>query len=346
MVHRIEIFSNAPNISRMTPRIIMESIPSSVWQPNVSAAKRAIPSSGFAKHHPEASGTTGQDKRSRGIVESASLWLFSTHYDRIDFTEIGILMGPSSTLTDEPGRLDAVRRYDVLDTPPDGAFDRITALAARLCDVPIAIVSIVDVDRIWFKSHHGLDAQQASRDPGLCASAILQTEPWVVADASKDPRTLANPLVAGESGFRFYLGIPLKTHDGFNLGTLCVIDREPREATDGDIATLRDLAAIVVDELELRLSSRVVIELETRARLQAEDDSTSFHKVSESLQAGLQTNREIGQAVGLMMAFHKITDVEAFEMLSKSSQDMNMKLNRIAHQVVRHHNSRGDDVAP
>ncbi|MBC7596402.1 MAG: GAF and ANTAR domain-containing protein [Kineosporiaceae bacterium] len=255
-------------------------------------------------------------------------------------------MGPSSTLTDEPARLDAVRRYDVLDTPPDGAFDRITALAARLCDVPISIVSIVDVDRIWFKSHHGLDAQQTSRDPGLCASAILQAEPWTIADASKDPHALSNPLVAGESGFRFYLGIPLKTHDGFNLGTLCVIDRKPREATDGDIATLRDLAAIVVDELELRLSSRLVIDFEIRARRQAEHDSTSFHKVSESLQAGLRTNREIGQAVGLMMAFHKISDAEAFAMLSKSSQDMNMKLNQIAHQVVRHHNSRNDDVVP
>lgn len=255
-------------------------------------------------------------------------------------------MAPNSTLTDEPGRLDAVRRYDVLDTPPDGAFDRITALAARLCDVPISIVSIVDVDRIWFKSHYGLDAQQTSRDPGLCASAILQTEPWAIADASKDPRTLANPLVSGGSGFRFYLGIPLKTHDGFNLGTLCVIDREPREATDDDIATLGELAAIVIDELELRLSSRVVIELETRARLQAEEDSMSSHKATESLQAGLETNREIGQAVGLMMAFHKISDVEAFAMLSKSSQDMNMKLNQIAHQVVRHHNSRGDDLAP
>ena len=253
-------------------------------------------------------------------------------------------MGPSSAWTDEQSRLDAVRRYDVLDTPPDGAFDRITALAARLCDVPISIVSIVDVDRIWFKSHHGLDAQETSRDPGLCASAILQNEPWVIADASKDPRTLANPLVAGESGFRFYLGVPLKTHDGFNLGTLCVIDREPRAATDSDIATLKDLAAIVIDELELRLSSRVIIELEAGRRQQAEDDAAAFLKVSESLQAGLQTNREIGQALGLMMAFHKISDVAAFAMLSKSSQDMNMKLNQIAHQVVRHHNSRNNDV--
>lgn len=245
-------------------------------------------------------------------------------------------------LTDEPGRLDAVRRYDVLDTPPDGTFDRITSLAARLCNVPIAVVSIVDADRIWFESHHGLNAQETTRDPGLCASAILQGEPWVIADALQDPRALANPLVVGELGLRFYLGVPLKTHDGFNLGTLCVIDRKPRATTEAEIATLTDLAAIVVDELELRLFSRMAIRLEAQARRRAEDDSTTFHKVAESLKAGLQTNREIGQAVGLMMAFHKISDVEAFEMLSKSSQDLNMKLNQIAHQLVSHHNSRRD----
>src|SRR5687768_11608682 len=125
-------------------------------------------------------------------------------------------------------RLAAVRRYDVLDTPPDGSFDRVTEIAARLFKVPIAIVSLVDEDRIWFKSHHGLDVQQIGRDPGLCASAILQDDPWVLSDAKADPRSLANPLVAGDFGLRFYAGVPLKTSDGFNLGTLCVIDREPR----------------------------------------------------------------------------------------------------------------------
>jgi GAF domain-containing protein len=103
---------------------------------------------------------------------------------------------------DEAQRLAAVRRYQVLDTPPDGAFERITALAARLFDVPISIVSIVDSDRIWFKSHHGLDVDQIDREPGLCASAVLQEGPWLVNDARTDPRTLANPLVAGDLGCR------------------------------------------------------------------------------------------------------------------------------------------------
>jgi sigma-B regulation protein RsbU (phosphoserine phosphatase) len=182
--------------------------------------------------------------------------------------------------TDEAQRLAAVRRYAVLDTPPDGAFERITALAARLFDVPIAIVSIVDADRIWFKSHHGLDVDQIDREPGLCASAVLQDGPWLVNDASSDPRTLANPLVAGEMGLRFYAGVPLTTDDGFNLGTLCVIDQQPRELTDDEVASLSDLASVVMDELELRLAARRTVELESELRRSAE-------VVARTLQASL-----------------------------------------------------------
>ncbi len=164
---------------------------------------------------------------------------------------------------DEAHRLAAVRRYDILDTPPDGAFDRVTRIAAQLFHVPIAIVSIVDSDRIWFKSHHGLDVEEIPRSPGLCASAILYDQPWILSDAKTDPRSLANPLVAGDFGLRFYAGVPLRTHDGYNLGTLCVIDREPRPVTEEQIAQLADLAAIVMDELELRLSAkRTIAEME------------------------------------------------------------------------------------
>lgn len=160
---------------------------------------------------------------------------------------------------DEEGRMNAVRRYQLLDTPPDGAFDRITAMAARVFDVPIALVSVVDHDRIWFKSRHGLSARQVGRDAGLCASAILNDVPWVVTDARADPRALANPLVAGAMGLQFYAGVPLTTRDGHNLGTLCVLDREPRHVTEAEVATLEDLAAMVMSELELRLDSRRVL---------------------------------------------------------------------------------------
>src|SRR5215203_4825686 len=141
-------------------------------------------------------------------------------------------------------RIAAVKRYEILDTPADGAFDRVTAIAARRFGVPISIISIVDHDRIWFKSGHGLDAKQIDREPGLCASAILRDDPYILPDASKDIRSLANPLVAGDFGLRFYAGVPLQTSDGHNLGTLCVIDKEPRAITQDQIEDLKDLASL------------------------------------------------------------------------------------------------------
>lgn len=182
----------------------------------------------------------------------------------------------SSAFVSESERLAAVRRYGILDTPPEGAFERVTALAARVFDVPISIVSIVDTDRIWFKSHHGVDVEEVERAPGLCASAILQDNAWVVTDAAVDPRTLANPLVAGGLGLRFYLGVPLATPEGYNLGTLCVIDKKPRPVSEADIATLTDLAGMVVDELELRRTARRTVGREQKLRRQAEEFSAAL----------------------------------------------------------------------
>lgn len=161
--------------------------------------------------------------------------------------------------SNEEQRLQALKRYDILDTPPDGAFERVTNLAARLFDVPISIISLVDRDRIWFKSHQGVEADEIGRDPGLCASAILQDDAWVLPDASVDPRSMANPLVAGEMGLRFYAGVPLRTWDGYNLGTLCVIDKSPREVSPDEIRHLEDLASLVMDQMELRLQARTAV---------------------------------------------------------------------------------------
>ncbi|MEP6606348.1 MAG: GAF domain-containing sensor histidine kinase [Nitrosospira sp.] len=180
---------------------------------------------------------------------------------------------PSHTLMDEAKRLQAVRRYDILDTPPDGAYDRITALAARLFRVPIAIVSIVDTDRVWFKSHHGLEATETGRDLGLCASAILQNGPYIIEDAPTDARALSNPLVAGELGLRFYAAVPLTTTDGFNLGTLCVIDRKPRVLGELEMENLRDLASLVMDQLELRLAAIHTVAELNNAKASAENAS-------------------------------------------------------------------------
>jgi GAF domain-containing protein len=156
----------------------------------------------------------------------------------------------------ETKRIEALNRYNILDTPPDGSFDRITKLVATIFEVPIAIISLVDTERIWFKSAHGLSVNQIDRVPGLCASAILSSDVYVIGDACKDPRSLANPLVAGEFGLRFYAAAPLQTEDQCNLGTLCIIDKTPRSLTEKEQKILKELADVVMDEMELRLSLR------------------------------------------------------------------------------------------
>ncbi|QDA58832.1 GAF domain-containing protein [Hymenobacter jejuensis] len=172
----------------------------------------------------------------------------------------------------EAARLNALQRYDILDTPADGTFDRLTLLASKVFNMPIAIISLVDTDRIWFMSHQGLDVQQIDRSPGLCASAILSDDIYIVEDARHDPRTLANPLVASEFGLGFYAAAPLTTHDGHNLGTFCVIDKKQRYLNQDQLVILQDMAAIVMDEIEIRLAARTAIAESTRriAELEAQ----------------------------------------------------------------------------
>jgi two-component sensor histidine kinase len=219
------------------------------------------------------------------------------------------VVSPSIIPENETQRIAAVKRYDILDTPPDGAFDRITNIAARRFEVPISIISIVDHDRIWFKSHHGLDVKQIGRDPGLCASAILSDLPHVLSNAAIDARSLANPLVAGDFGLRFYAGVPLRTQDGFNLGTLCVIDKEPRPVNQKQIDDLKDLASVVMDQMELRLSARQAI---AQAQLMAKEID---HRVTNSLQfiSGILTmqgrNSNSETADHLRMAANRVAAV-------------------------------------
>jgi signal transduction histidine kinase len=128
-------------------------------------------------------------------------------------------------------------------------------MAASLLHVPIAVVSLVDTDRIWFKSGVGLDIQQINRDPGLCDTAILHDDIYVVENTLLDPGTLANPLVAGEFGLRFYAAAPLTMRDGYNLGTLCLMDKKPRHLRENEKEILKNLATILIDLLELRFEA-------------------------------------------------------------------------------------------
>lgn len=152
----------------------------------------------------------------------------------------------------EAARLAALDRYDVLDTPREEAFDRITRLAKRIFDVPIVLVSLVDAHRQWFKSRIGLDLQQTEREPAFCNIPIAQNAPLVVPDARADPRFAGNAFVVGEPGVRFYAGAPIVSPGGHVLGTLCLIDRKPHEFNADQLETLTELAQIVMDELELR----------------------------------------------------------------------------------------------
>lgn len=187
----------------------------------------------------------------------------------------------------ESKRLAAVRRYSVAGLPPNGAFQDIVAIAAEVFDAPIAIVSIVDEDQILFPARLGLDVSSVERRPGLCASAILRDVPTVIADTRFDPVAMTHPLVAGAMGLRFYVGAPLRTSDGHNLGTVCVLDREPREVQPGQLAVLEHLAALVVQQLELRRSTNTVMELESELRRRADDERDRMAELAAVLQAAL-----------------------------------------------------------
>ncbi len=156
----------------------------------------------------------------------------------------------------EHERLATLRELDVLDTPAEENFDRLTRLARRLFDVPIALVSLVDESRQWFKSRDGLDALETPRDISFCGHTILGRDVFVVPDATKDPRFAGNPLVVGEPKIRFYAGCPLIAPNGHALGTLCIIDQSARELGAEDISSLQDLASMAERELAaLRLAT-------------------------------------------------------------------------------------------
>ena len=170
---------------------------------------------------------------------------------------------PAALPPDEGERLEELAGYRVLDTAPEAEFDEITRLASWIAETPIALVSLVDADRQWFKSRVGLDAPETSRDMAFCAHAILEpTRTFVVPDASHDTRFRSNPLVTGDPKIRFYAGTPLTTATGRALGTLCVIDRHPRELSPERLGALETLGRVVMSQLRLRQS---LIELETQS---------------------------------------------------------------------------------
>jgi GAF domain-containing protein len=202
----------------------------------------------------------------------------------------------------EAERLNALRRYQILDTPPEPAFDRIAEMAANFFQVPMAGLSLVDEDRIWFKSRFGIEASQTARDAGLCSTAMLSQGVFHLRDAAKDERATAHPLVH-DLGIRFYAGAPLRTEQGLNLGTVWVIDQKPRELAPGEAEVLQALAALAMNQMELRVYAEKVAALEraersasncvkrTSAWLKARNSSATFsrkHPSRTSIRASIR----------------------------------------------------------
>jgi two-component system cell cycle sensor histidine kinase/response regulator CckA len=190
------------------------------------------------------------------------------------------------TPENEKKRLKVLWQYDVLDTVPEAMFDDLTELAAGICEAPIALISLVDEKRQWFKSKFGTTVNETSRDVSFCAHAIKQTDLFIISDAAKDERFANNPLVTSDPKIRFYAGAPLITPDGYALGTLCVIDKVPRELRSEQKQALRILARHVVSQLELRRRS-----LEVRNAAPASPERTVGEDELARLRAELQEAR-------------------------------------------------------
>lgn len=183
----------------------------------------------------------------------------------------------------EEARLVALDKYAILDTDPEQAFDDLTQLASFVCKTPIALISLIDEDRQWFKSRVGIKDPETSRDIAFCSTAILQGDVFVVPDALADERFRENPLVVSEPHIRFYAGAPLINEDGYALGTLCVVDRAPRELQPDQKEALKALSRLVLAQMEFRRNLILLKEALTDRTKQEHERQQELVHVQETL---------------------------------------------------------------
>jgi PAS domain S-box-containing protein len=201
-------------------------------------------------------------------------------------------------------RVEALVRYEILDTPPEREFDDLTLLASHICGAPLAQISLVDAERQWFKSKVGLTASETPRDISFCGHAIMRQDVMVVPDAASDARFADNPLVTGDPKIRFYAGAPLVTSEGLALGALCVMDRAPRDLTPAQVEALRALSRQVVAQMELRRRLRSERESAGHALQEKEDTlrlvASQMPAVVWSTDRDLTITSSMGAALGAM----------------------------------------------
>jgi GAF domain-containing protein len=178
----------------------------------------------------------------------------------ISFGRISEVLMPAPITSTEAARVAALNRYAILDSEPEQSFDDLVILAAHICKVPMAMLSLVDDHRQWFKSRFGVQVRETPREISICTHAIQQSDLFIVPDTLQDPRFRENPLVTGEPHVRFYAGTPLVNEDGFALGTLCVLDREPRELEVDQKEALNALGRLALRQMELRLNLELLKE--------------------------------------------------------------------------------------
>lgn len=199
---------------------------------------------------------------------------------------VGIAKGVAMVITkpaNEEARIIALQKYAILDTDPEQSFDDLTLLASYVCKTPMALISLVDEDRQWFKSRVGVDASETSRDIAFCSTAILQSDIFVVPDALADERFRDNPLVVSDPHIRFYAGAPLVNEDGLALGTLCVVDRTPRELAPDQKEALKALSRLVLAQLEFRRNLILLKEALTDRTKEEHERQSELAHVQETL---------------------------------------------------------------
>jgi len=228
-------------------------------------------------------------------------------------------MQPHELPSNEPLRLSALYDYGLLDSDQESVFDELTELAASICDVPIALITLVDESRQWFKARVGLDTQETTRSVAFCTHAILQPDMFIVPDALQDPRFADNPLVTGAPYIRFYAGAPLFSPEGYGLGTLCVIDTKPRVLTEKQLTSLAILRTHVLKLFELR---RVTRELELSNR----ELDTYNTTVSNDLRAPLRA----------MMGFSQLLLDEHAVELNAEAKDLLKRIDSSAIKLDQH----------